>query len=82
MRSKLLVKGLSNFDQEKGTIDLSYTFLLWLNCKGAPKEILNRLLKEKITYRIGIDSEENFTPQNSNIREKDGLITVTYRGMK
>ena len=35
-----------------------------------------------LKYRIGFDSEEVFTAENSNIREAGGWITITYRGSK
>jgi len=35
-----------------------------------------------LKYRVGFDSEESFTPENSNIREANGWITITFRGSK
>jgi hypothetical protein len=34
----------------------------------------------KVKFRIGFETEEEFNPENSNIREKDGVITYTFRG--
>jgi len=52
-----------------------------LNVKNAPEELKKKLMAN-VKYRIGYDSEDSFNHENSNIREKDGLITITYRGSK
>jgi hypothetical protein len=62
-----------------GTGELHYTFLLWIETKGAPEEVLEKLTSS-VRYRVGVGAEEDFTSENSNIREKNGFITITFRG--
>ena len=81
MKCKILCKRLKDFDMARGCGTLFYTFLLWINTKGAPVPIRDKLMK-CIKFRIGFDVEESFTEENSLIRENNGLITVTFRGSK
>jgi hypothetical protein len=59
-RAKLLLKRLKNFDTTGGTGEIFYTFLLWIETKGAPEEVREKLL-DKIKHRIGYGEEEDFT---------------------
>jgi hypothetical protein len=65
--NKLIVKRMKDFDMQRGVATLNYTHVLWIRCKGAPKEVVDKLKKE-IKYRIGFSEEEKLTDDTSNIR--------------
>jgi hypothetical protein len=48
---------------------------------GLPEEIKNHL-RSKVQFRIGFGEEEVYTPDNSNMRETKGVLTITYRGTR
>ena len=68
---------------EAGTVTVNYTQLVWINVKGAPKEISDVFEpdeKFKLKYRIEFQEEAEFNMENSVIRRKDDLIAITFRG--
>ncbi|CDW83184.1 UNKNOWN [Stylonychia lemnae] len=80
-RTKLLLKRIKEVDMNRGICVLNYTQLVWLCCAGLPEKLVTEL-KTNLKYRVGFDTEESFTPENSAIRESNGWITITYRGSK
>jgi hypothetical protein len=80
----LILKRLKKIDMKEGAVTVDYTHLVWMNLKGLPAEIQQKLSgEEPIKYRINqTDIPGGFQhPVNSNIRKsKDDILTITYRG--
>ena len=61
VKSKLLLKGIKNFDIQSSTGTILFTLLVWINLKGVPKEIEDRLMEKGVIYRVGMNPEKTFT---------------------
>lgn len=61
IKSKLLLKGIKNFDIQDSSGTILFTLLVWINLKGAPKEIEDRLMNKGVIYRIGMNPEKTLT---------------------
>jgi hypothetical protein len=69
VRCKLLLKKLHKMGMQVGEEVVVFTFLLWIYLKDVSEEI-RESLRTKIKYRIGFGLEEEFSQDNSAIREK------------
>jgi hypothetical protein len=68
---------------DDGIVTMNYTQLVWINVKGAPKEISDKFEPDenfKLKYRIEFQEESVFDMENSVIRRKNDEVTITFRG--
>ena len=82
-KTKLLVKRIKSVNMDDGIVTMNYTQLVWINVKGAPKEISDKFEPDenfKLKYRIEFQEESVFDMENSAIRRKNDEVTITFRG--
>ena len=80
VRSKMILKKVKNLDMMSASAEVAFTQLIWINLVDAPEEIQKRLGGEvPINMRINQEATNGLSQDNCNIREKKGIVTITYR---